>query len=169
MADIYGGAYCTITVVFAWNGHESLFTKSNPVNNELYTTSLFVGVYLVFGKKFEEAGEPLYERAWVFQERLLFPRLFQFTNNGIAWRCGNDVQHSPKFSSPAEFYNSQPSWERLVKHEANQLVDKSATRIGSCNVCFTEKDPADVLSWVVYRCNVSLSVLDVESRTLLYA
>lgn len=63
---------------------------------------------------------PLLTRAWVFQERLLSPRVIHFSHNELIWECmghggcqcgGFDVRTKAKLSA----WNHQSSWHAAVE------------------------------------------------------
>lgn len=104
MASIYNNSYLTLAATAAKDGSGGLFkprdtdthsfTVTNPSNPAEYATicstkrrkhDCFRGI--------DEAPEdtstalPLMTRAWVFQERLLSPRLLHFSSDELVWEC----------------------------------------------------------------------------------
>ncbi|KAF2107949.1 heterokaryon incompatibility protein-domain-containing protein, partial [Lophiotrema nucula] len=96
MGDIYRGSSCTIAAVSCADSTSSLFTKYHPLTNSdlYYPASKGEGI-LRFPYPYREFAEPLYDRAWVLQERLLSPRTLEYTFAGIGWHCEEMVFHRP--------------------------------------------------------------------------
>ncbi|ORY16424.1 heterokaryon incompatibility protein-domain-containing protein [Clohesyomyces aquaticus] len=87
MGEVYRGSYCTIAAVSASDCHASIFAKRHPLGHlTLSANPESRDSVSIFGPDLYSA--PLYERAWVMQERLLSPRTIEFTDTGLGWRCG---------------------------------------------------------------------------------
>lgn len=98
MHKIYENAYCNIGATAAENSHEGLFFDRNP---EVIDVSHVYFDWWAAGKK--HRGEyiivdptiltrnfalaPLLQRGWVFQERLLAPRMLHFCSQEVVWEC----------------------------------------------------------------------------------
>ncbi|KAF9540927.1 HET-domain-containing protein, partial [Agrocybe pediades] len=97
MGDIYRGSVCTIAALGAKDCGTGCFTERNPlcfqhfifeygegktayITPELETTSLYSTGY-------GSTVEPLHERAWVVQERMLSPRTLFFGTYDVHWEC----------------------------------------------------------------------------------
>ncbi|KAI1774428.1 HET-domain-containing protein [Hypoxylon cercidicola] len=101
MASIYGSAYLTIAATKSPNHDGGCFAEMKPqfqAREVSVTTSGEEKLTLFFRQSLphctrlicspEQAGEfPLLDRGWVFQERLLSPRVLHFQNNELSWEC----------------------------------------------------------------------------------
>ncbi|KAH8748766.1 hypothetical protein BGZ57DRAFT_969438 [Hyaloscypha finlandica] len=96
MASIYENSYCTIAAAAAENSLRGCYATRNPLS---YATCKIggtaqKGIYVhpsmsrPGGSLDEmEATSTLFTHAWIFQERLLSPRLLYFGKKGICWSC----------------------------------------------------------------------------------
>ncbi|KAI9754137.1 MAG: hypothetical protein M1815_005777 [Lichina confinis] len=89
MYSIYENAYLTIAATQARGSTDGLF---NPSPSELPVRKLVVakeGVeYPIYSRVPLRHGEgPLFNRGWVFQERLLSCRVLHFGREELAWEC----------------------------------------------------------------------------------
>ncbi|KAF9461033.1 heterokaryon incompatibility protein-domain-containing protein [Collybia nuda] len=97
MGDIYRGSTCTIAVLGATDGDSGFFKTRNPLCFQYYTFQLDSGeiFHLEPGNLKKSLGltgygslvEPLHERAWVMQERMLSPRTLFYGTFGLYWEC----------------------------------------------------------------------------------
>ncbi|KAF2122943.1 heterokaryon incompatibility protein-domain-containing protein [Lophiotrema nucula] len=101
MHKVYRYSYCNIAAADASNSTQGLFRPRNP---EHITKHIIPARYKgngssIFGDKTwrilsesfwddELLGTKIYTRGWVFQERMLSPRLLHFAQNQIFWDCG---------------------------------------------------------------------------------
>jgi hypothetical protein len=96
MAKIYTNSYCTIAAAGANDCREGCYSTRNPLetfpcritgNDE--DDSLFASCDLMPGCNIEdlERTSTLFNRAWVFQERMLSPRILYFGKVGMAFNC----------------------------------------------------------------------------------
>jgi len=86
MAEIYANSTLTIAASSSSGPHEGLFRVADPgfigrpVSNSPHIRArqpLELG----------SGGLPLLQRGWVFQERLLSPRILHFANHELIWEC----------------------------------------------------------------------------------
>ncbi|PPQ85695.1 hypothetical protein CVT25_002729 [Psilocybe cyanescens] len=97
MGDIYRGSICTIAALGSTDGDGGCFKSRNPLCFQRYTFELTSGqtVYMPPEKEktilnrtgFGPTVEPLHQRAWVIQERMLSPRTLFYGSCGIYWEC----------------------------------------------------------------------------------
>ncbi|KAH9475557.1 hypothetical protein JR316_0012673 [Psilocybe cubensis] len=97
MGDIYRGSVCTIAALGATDGESGCFKSRNPLCFQRYNFELLSGqkVYIPPEKEktlLNQTGygpnvEPLHQRAWVMQERILSPRTLFYGTCGIYWEC----------------------------------------------------------------------------------
>ena len=110
MKDIYAGAICTIAATGSENADGGCFYQRNSL--ALYPCRLVgapdKGVYVQRDGLFDfERGvdqSPLNRRAWVFQERLLSPRILHFGSELLFWEC--QVRSASEISTNGYFYKS---------------------------------------------------------------
>ncbi|KAF2229951.1 HET-domain-containing protein, partial [Viridothelium virens] len=94
MDEVYQNSYCNIAAVNARDASQGLFRDRKPTrlapsivhaswagNSQRYKV-----VQDQFWKN-ELLAEPLYRRAWVFQERMLAPRILHFGGRQVFWQC----------------------------------------------------------------------------------
>ncbi|KAI9148800.1 hypothetical protein HJFPF1_10842 [Paramyrothecium foliicola] len=105
MAAIYSNSYLTLAATSAKDGSEGLF---KPRNTEIYSNRIInpsnaaesATICCMTRRKhdcfrgvdqdredLDETALPLMTRAWVFQERLLSPRLLHFASDELVWEC----------------------------------------------------------------------------------
>ena len=86
MANIYANSTVTLAASASSGPHEGLFRVAAP---ELvgWPISNFPHIRARHSLVFGTQGLPLLERGWVFQERLLSPRVLYFANNELIWEC----------------------------------------------------------------------------------
>jgi hypothetical protein len=90
MGKIYENAACTILAASASDSHQGCFFERDPLS---YAPCRVAGSRnALLASDFRPAlqdppQEPLFKRAWTFQERLLSPRVIEFTKLGMNWRC----------------------------------------------------------------------------------
>lgn len=93
MGSIYENATCTILAASATDAHKGCFYERNPLTYAPCRiagsgdATLFANDHRLSPYTLEELERPLFRRAWTFQERLLSPRILQFHQFGIEWRC----------------------------------------------------------------------------------
>ena len=104
MASIYENAYITIAATAAEGSHDTLFRKHPPpppayighwkgqsvdiLQGWMHITDLYPRTLLLDGKDSWKDCYPLLSRGWVFQERLLSPRVIHFAERELVWECG---------------------------------------------------------------------------------
>ncbi|KAK6813622.1 hypothetical protein RU639_010331 [Aspergillus parasiticus] len=95
MAEVYHNAYITLAASAAPNPRAGLYFTSNDEwdrGREILSTS-GRHAFRAFGRTpmtdMNSTGdsEPLFKRAWAYQERMLSPRILYFTRREILWEC----------------------------------------------------------------------------------
>jgi len=93
MAEIYQGSWLTIAALKASNDLEGCFSVSTTLLNPVVGGQQF-RVYAQRGKSHLAGAKgsssdifPLTRRAWIYQERLLSPRVLHFGHNELLWEC----------------------------------------------------------------------------------
>lgn len=94
MAAIYQNAYVTLAAAITAQPSDGLFTKEGDQNNWAYQTPVVIRQgskeYHVYARNELEhymGYFSLYDRGWVFQERLLSPRIVHFVGEELIWEC----------------------------------------------------------------------------------
>ncbi|KAF6817732.1 hypothetical protein CMUS01_12029 [Colletotrichum musicola] len=94
MNEVYSNLFCNISATNAPNSHHSMFSERNPaalypdgINPRLNGRLIRHRVldYCFWEKEMSHAL--INTRAWVFQERLLSPRVLHFGERQILWEC----------------------------------------------------------------------------------
>ena len=89
MAAIYSNSTVTLAATEASNSEEGLFRKTPEAH---ISQSLSSSCHIYARKPVDHriSQSPLLKRGWVFQERLLSPRILHFAENELIWEC---MQH----------------------------------------------------------------------------
>jgi hypothetical protein len=87
MGLVYAYSQCTIAALCAESSKEGFFRAHNPRCSTACPLPVKVGLNAAPFRKPPAAKRPLYSRAWVFQERLLSPRVLRFGQDQISWEC----------------------------------------------------------------------------------
>lgn len=113
MDDIYRNSYCNISATRAADGRSGCFVKRDPLLIEAckirakWTGETWTTLTCLFPDflSTDFDTEPLNQRAWVVQERLLAPRVLHFCATQLIWECNEltaseaaplGFQHIPK-------------------------------------------------------------------------
>jgi hypothetical protein len=106
MADVYGGAFLTISAALGPDVHNGLFQDSKvPAPSTAFPLS----------SPFRY--DPLYSRAWALQERLLSKRLLIFSRYDLYWECDD---------SPPQRRDGANKFARILEH-THRLSPKLST------------------------------------------
>jgi hypothetical protein len=98
MMDVYGGSACTVVAAKASSGAGGCFAErdqfrirpckiSNPFSKDTGISFCIRSQYLSEIYRREVVESSWYNRAWVFQERVLSPRLLIFGKSQMMWAC----------------------------------------------------------------------------------
>jgi len=97
MGDIYRGSVCTIAALGSKDADGGCFKERNPLCFQHFKFEYDTGLYAYFTPELDAISlhitgysplvEPLHERAWVVQERMLSPRTLFFGTYGVYWEC----------------------------------------------------------------------------------
>jgi hypothetical protein len=129
MDQIYIQSSCTIAATAAANGTQGLYFQRNPLVVKPRRIQATVNQkrrdYFIMEANFwkeEMLLSPLNERAWVFQEMVLSPRIIHFARNQILWTCQSDEScESFPFGSPKHHLGSTtPDDSRVYATIASQ-------------------------------------------------
>ncbi|KAI0127664.1 heterokaryon incompatibility protein-domain-containing protein [Xylariales sp. AK1849] len=100
MQDVYRNSYCNIAAADSSDQHSGLFRSRSPhrVASAHYQGEERKSNVLLAGERWRiVAGnlwhdllhDPLYTRGWVFQERMLAPRILHFSKEQVFWDCAS--------------------------------------------------------------------------------
>ncbi|OTB01394.1 hypothetical protein M426DRAFT_323533 [Hypoxylon sp. CI-4A] len=100
MADVYSGAVCTIAATSSASSEGGCFRERNPSylqpfkigsssesNTEVGAESIYVRFDDMYDFERHVDKAPLNTRGWVFQERMLSPRILHFGSRMVYWEC----------------------------------------------------------------------------------
>lgn len=89
MASVYSNAVLTISAVKSASGEGGLFSQNPEI--ELRGTNADGSPYIMMARRkiqhWYRPHTPLLSRGWVYQERLLSPRLLHFGEQELFWEC----------------------------------------------------------------------------------
>jgi len=98
MGEIYAGSELNLAATAASSGSDGLFHKRNPMEVEPFRKRVrfygdngwINGEIIVYTANFKQVDmAPLNRRGWVFQERLLAPRVLHFAGDQVYWTCSS--------------------------------------------------------------------------------
>lgn len=102
MSTIYQNAALTIAATKSCDSHDELFAQTHVLHSSTEVTK--VGDCTIYLRKYldhptwpsshiqsTKANVPLLARAWVYQERLLSPRMVHYTANELVWECREEL------------------------------------------------------------------------------
>lgn len=124
MRDVYANSACNVCASTSDSPDGGLFRERDPkaiypglVFGSLYSTE--PQPYYTFDKSYWDRqifDGPLHNRGWVFQERLLAPRVLYFGKNQVLWECLTDHK-CEGFPKGIPLHSSQkdlgPLWDSL--------------------------------------------------------
>ncbi|KAK2024006.1 heterokaryon incompatibility protein [Colletotrichum zoysiae] len=128
MRDVYANSTCTIAAAASEDPHGGLFRTRDPTkivptligtpemgsSPESLTSFLYDRTYL----DRRTISGPLQKRGWVFQERMLSPRILHFAEDQIVWECLTGAK-CEAFPSGLPLYKSAkdlgPLWRALER------------------------------------------------------
>lgn len=113
MGEIYHNAYVTIVAAKAKSVEEGFLKPfpamsysrlpADPIDGEHVTSEMWTYNMDNFGPE----HDPLFERAWTFQERMLSPRLLVFARGGLYWQCQSKYECDPDLERPFEILDQR--------------------------------------------------------------
>ncbi|KAF1827128.1 HET-domain-containing protein, partial [Dissoconium aciculare CBS 342.82] len=94
MERVYGNSYLNFAAMASTDGRGGLFRDRRPTSLSPATINAqsdrLKGRFGIVRQDFWQGNildEPLYRRGWVFQERMLSPRLLHFGKDQVFWQC----------------------------------------------------------------------------------
>ncbi|KAJ8113251.1 hypothetical protein OPT61_g4575 [Boeremia exigua] len=123
MASIYENATLTLGATASTSDAGGLFRSNSPIHDpvSLHGKTHKGKDYIVFARQqlpHYLHDEPLFQRAWIFQERYLSPRFLHFGSNELIWECregmdcecNENEQLGSKESDSVGYYNAHKSY-----------------------------------------------------------
>ncbi|KAI9708966.1 MAG: hypothetical protein M1820_003660 [Bogoriella megaspora] len=130
MAEVYSNSFCNIAAVNARGAGEGLFRRRRPIKLPPATVQASwggkPGRYKVVRDDFwtgELLAEPLYRRAWVFQERMLAPRILHFGKRQVFWQCMSLTASEMSPQGLSQVVNEIPEEERRWRGLLQRIPD----------------------------------------------
>ncbi|KAK1622821.1 heterokaryon incompatibility protein-domain-containing protein [Colletotrichum phormii] len=142
MASVFQGAHVTISGTKSSSPHQSYFTQSpgkymakrvehcdgegkRRFTNVRQTVPHFFSSDASGEPNYSPGDFPLLNRGWVFQERLLSPRILHLGDVEMAWECNEETEprwahtkgaHARNLSSATEAEELYPDWRSTVEN-----------------------------------------------------
>ncbi|KAE9373556.1 HET-domain-containing protein [Stipitochalara longipes BDJ] len=98
MASIYAGSFVTISATSSDSSDSACLSLKNrsqepvPLNSHQIFVRKQIKHEHIFDSRENDAANPLFNRAWCFQERLLATRILHYTNEEIIFECRTGYQ-----------------------------------------------------------------------------
>lgn len=113
MGQILENATCTILAASSANSHQGCFFRRDLLSSTSCRVAggvdgLFASDYRQSMLSSKEHDKPLNQRAWTFQEQLLSPRVIEFNQWDVKWRC---LQGDASEMDPCGFGSFQENGE----------------------------------------------------------
>lgn len=126
MKTVYGNSYLNISATHAVDSHGGLFVSSNlgaeyfahkiPQDPDIYIRSQPHQTHWPFGSNYNNMPHsPLLQRGWVFQERMLSPRMVHFDADELKWEC--QVAGDCQCGGMVVISNFKRDYYRSLRHE----------------------------------------------------
>ncbi|KAH7023770.1 hypothetical protein EDB80DRAFT_807854 [Ilyonectria destructans] len=141
MAAIFENACLTIAATKAAGHNEGLYSmEEGPLNFSEFTPSSGIRDEIIdMGQEpptitkdltgaEDHTNWPLLTRAWVFQERLLCPRILHFMNNWLIWECRAGILCDCLFP---EKETDETKFRRAISSQSMKMVDLAPTQLRS--------------------------------------
>ncbi|KAH7391372.1 heterokaryon incompatibility protein-domain-containing protein [Cadophora sp. MPI-SDFR-AT-0126] len=142
MADVYGGAFLTISAALSpnvWNGFRQSLESPLPMdewarNKRAGVSNLGPRVACV-PQEYLLANRPLYKRGWALQERILSRRILLFCRDGVYWDCesSRDSEPFPKLASRGGGRLKRNcvdrDWQSILQHYACRSLTRASDKL----------------------------------------
>ena len=133
MAATYANAYLTISATGASGTSRGLFFDRphkpylrmalNPGGADILVFPLEKAKEVVRIRRVEMADEPLSERGWAFQERLLSRRILHFASDQVALECLEGMVFEDGLRIPKRYYHACPDKDRSKKASRRRNIN----------------------------------------------
>ncbi|KAK0743044.1 heterokaryon incompatibility protein-domain-containing protein [Schizothecium vesticola] len=138
MASVYANSTLTIAATFASSSTSSLFSTQASTSIPLEPFTLYARPATRHIHRYPDPESfPLLTRAWVYQERLLSPRVVHFTSDGeLSWECNHGTRCQCGYFDRADTrytFFADPRWGVDVKKEHAAALVKVVAAIDSKN------------------------------------
>ncbi|KAK1829590.1 heterokaryon incompatibility protein-domain-containing protein [Podospora conica] len=120
MHKVYRHAFCNISATDSKDESEGLFLASDRLAPPIILRKGAVEVEAIDKYSYEKdvGRSPLQLRGWVFQERILSPRILHFTRTQVYWECES---HWASEQYPGGFRDStKPSYQSLLEDDGGK-------------------------------------------------
>ncbi|KAK4495545.1 hypothetical protein PRZ48_013877 [Zasmidium cellare] len=150
MSRTYANAQCNIAATANPHAHMRLFRDRSlddvkplqvSVSAQLHeSVGIKTGKYSLYDVQLWSSNvkdQPLNTRAWVFQERLLSPRVIHFTKDQVIWQCISITASEayPGGVPWALWQHSGEAWFHRQPSETSWLWQGPCQSLPSCQVC----------------------------------
>ena len=145
MPEIYKNAYVTISASSASNCREGFLSPRYPSTEDLTLQYECpdgqIGNIYMFEERIGNKDDPIRTRAWCLQERILSPRLLDFSSQQLQWKCNSLNRFDGGYAS----YTQNNLLGRVhtddVKHAIMEIWSENVDQYAKCSLSF----PADKL------------------------
>ncbi|KAJ8113563.1 hypothetical protein OPT61_g4331 [Boeremia exigua] len=158
MADIYENAVLTIAATKSKDSNGGLFSDPNSPfrprklkNSFLYIAEWHIQDYCVNNNRlyWNFGYWPLLERAWVYQERHLSPRIVQFTDTQLLLWAGNSNGDMP--FKHYDGHGRKDTWHRMVEDYSSLQLTLAQDRLPALAAIvqhkFRRRSTTDAPTW----------------------
>lgn len=132
MAAIYQGSTCNIGASASRSAYDGCFRTRDAsmvppmvITTSYINTSMWNAEYLVEVESYDdmvhEKEQPLFSRGWVFQERVLSPRMLHFGSEYVFWECKTS-NYSERY--PNGYPDSQEKLESIPVQLSKEHEEK---------------------------------------------
>lgn len=144
MASIYENSYITLAATASVCGSSGCFQKKSTAYKERslevsgtggHVSQIFirqlVSHWAVPSTSASKRDHPLLSRGWVFQERILSPRVLHFCKHELVWECGQET--SCQCGSISRTQNLKLQFALAARVQGIEEASKSEQHDGRCN------------------------------------
>ncbi len=141
MRDVYANSSCNIAASASTDPEGGLFRSRDQETvrpglvKAAFSTSEPKEYYL-FDKSYSERqllDGPLHRRGWVFQERLLAPRVIHFTEDQVFWECFTEHK-CEGFPLGIPFFSSLKDFDTLWKDSKSSGIPQNVVSLQTFNL-----------------------------------
>jgi hypothetical protein len=167
MASTFQSSYITIAATVAKDNEQGLFwtrddhyerffevdglTTSEPINPVRFSVRRVMQHWERVWSSNNEDRFPLLTRAWVFQERILAPRVLHFSHLELVWECRNDGacqcgNYDSRSNAKTMSWTLNNSWRRAVELYTTLRLTRERDRLSALHGFATFYAPVIVAS-----------------------
>ena len=143
MGNVYANSSCNVAAAASTDPHGGLFRSREcgdiqPGLLELGCSDLSRKKYFIFDVEYwnrQVSDTVLHRRAWVFQERLLAPRILHFTEKQIFWECSVEKKcEAFPVGIPLRPYLSLKDFEPLFLAMAHKKAEEASVPLTALTI-----------------------------------